>query len=170
MRNSIRVFIFILALLTALSVFACTNQTQPQQATDVVADAVTPVPTVAPTEIPAIEDVIEADSLAIKSALKYTDHSQDWMDMPVLCREFGTDLKTVMSSMDKSFIEIPDGLGNLWVAYITEMVPEGKTAPLEYSTDRIKDIILSARKHALLSGLERDLLMDARNKDRFVIY
>lgn len=60
MRNSIRVFIFILALLTALSVFACTNQTQPQQATDVVADAVTPVPTVAPTEIPAIEDVIEA--------------------------------------------------------------------------------------------------------------
>ena len=50
------------------------------------------------------------------------------------------------------------------------MVPQGSPAPLEYCEERIRDIILSARKHELVTGLERDLLNDARNKEKFVIY
>ena len=117
-----------------------------------------------------VDDVIEADSLAFKAALKYADRSEEWMDILFLCREFGTDTQTLLSSMRNGFIQVPDGHGNLYVAYVVDMVREGKRAPLEYCAGSVKDIILSARKHALVSGLERDLLMDARNRERFVIY
>ena len=35
---------------------------------------------------------------------------------------------------------------------------------------KIKDIIISSRKQALISGLERDLLKEARENGTFVIY
>ncbi len=117
-----------------------------------------------------VEDVLEADSLAFKAALKYTDRSEDWTDLGTLSREFGSSPQILLSSLHNSFIEVPDGQGNVYVAYVVDMVWEGNPAPLEYCTASIRDIILSARKHALVTDLERDLLMDARNRDRFVIY
>ena len=36
--------------------------------------------------------------------------------------------------------------------------------------EMIKDIILSTRKQALLSSLERDLLENARSQENFVVY
>ena len=117
-----------------------------------------------------VDDVIEADSLAFKAALKYADRSEEWMDILVLCREFGTDVQTLLSSLRNGFVQVPDGHGNLYVAYFVDIVREGKRAPLDYCAGSVKDIILSARKHTLVSGLERDLLMDARNRERFVIY
>ena len=50
------------------------------------------------------------------------------------------------------------------------MISRGDKAPVEYSTPMIKDMIISARKQALISGLERDLLNDARENGNFVIY
>ena len=54
--------------------------------------------------------------------------------------------------------------------YVVEQVAEGKTAPLEYCGERIRDLILSARKHNLEEGLTEDLLEDARKNNKFVIY
>ena len=34
----------------------------------------------------------------------------------------------------------------------------------------IRDIIISGRKHELLTGLERDLIEDAKLRENFVIY
>jgi hypothetical protein len=59
MKHSIRVFTFILALLTALTVFACNVPGRDPQ-TEPVAEQATIVPTAAPTEIPAEEVVITA--------------------------------------------------------------------------------------------------------------
>ena len=117
------------------------------------------------------DEVMEVDSLAVTAALRYVDSSDNWMDVITLAREFGTDYPTVVKAIKGSFIELPDEeSGNLRLAYIADLVREGHTAPLDYSEDRIRDIILSARKHALVSSLERSLLEDARNKDKFVIY
>ena len=121
----------------------------------------------------ASEDAAEtlaADSLAFTAALRYVDHSDAWMDAILLARELGTDEVSMMKALKGRFIELPDENDNLRVAYVVDMVRKGDPAPLEYCTERIRDIILSARKHALVSGLERDLLMDARNKEKFVIY
>ena len=56
------------------------------------------------------------------------------------------------------------------LAYISEIIRAGRTAPMEYCVPQIKDMIISARKQALITGLEQDLLKDAREKGQFVIF
>ncbi len=116
------------------------------------------------------EDQVEADSIALFSALRYTDFGGKWIDLVRLSREFGTDYGTVLSMMKGGLVEIPDGSGNLGIAYIRSLMRAGETGPVEYYTERIRDIILSTRKQALLNGLERDLIENARNQENFVIY
>ena len=115
-------------------------------------------------------EVMEADSLGAYAALKYADADNTWMDAITLAQELGTDYKTLLGAIKKQFVELPDGNGNLRFAYIVEMVPEGKPAPVEYVTDRIRDLILSARKHKMEADLEQDLLEDAIRNQKFVIY
>lgn len=115
-------------------------------------------------------EVAEADSLASMAAIKYVDASENWMDAILLAQELNTDYRSLTSAIRNQFAELPDDAGNLRIAYICEMVPEGKTAPLEYCKERIRDLILSGRKHHLELALENDLLEDARRNDKFVIY
>ena len=115
-------------------------------------------------------DALAADSLAFTVALRYVDSSDNWMDAILLARELGTDEVSMMKALKNRFIEFKGDDGNLRVAYVVDIVQKGSPAPLEYCAERIGDIILSARKHELVSGLERDLLNDARNKQKLVIY
>ena len=115
-------------------------------------------------------DAIAADSLAFTAALRYVDSSDSWMDAILLARELGTDEVSMMKALNHRFIELKGDDGNLRVAYVVDIVQKGSPAPLDYCADRIKDILLSARKHELVGGLERDLLNDALAKGKFVIY
>ena len=115
-------------------------------------------------------DAIAADSLAFTAAVKYVDSSDSWMDAILLARDLGTDETSMMKALRGRFIELKGDDGNLRVAYVVDIVQKGSPAPLEYCEERIKDIILSARKHALSGGLERDLLNDALAKGKFVLY
>ena len=115
-------------------------------------------------------DAIAADSLAFTAAIRYVDSSDAWMDAILLARELGTDETSMMKALRNKFIELKGDDGNLRVAYVVDIVPKGKPAPLEYCAGRIEDILLSTRKHELVSGLERDLLNDARKKEKLVIY
>ncbi|MGN1233949.1 MAG: hypothetical protein ACI4UJ_10955, partial [Candidatus Cryptobacteroides sp.] len=63
-----------------------------------------------------------------------------------------------------------DGNGNLNIVYFFSLMRAGQTGPVEYYEEQIRDIILSTRKQALLSRLERDLIENARNQENFVIY
>ena len=72
--------------------------------------------------------------------------------------------------MSGKWIERKDTAGVVSLAYISDMIREGELAPLDYCTPSIKDMIISARKHSLITSLERDLLNDARENGQFVIY
>ena len=115
-------------------------------------------------------DAIAADSLAFTAALRYVDSSDSWMDAILLARDLGTDEVSMMKALKGRFIELNGDDGNLRVAYVVDIVQKGSPAPLDYCAERIEDIILSARKHALVSGLEQDLLKDALGKGKFVVY
>ena len=117
-----------------------------------------------------VTDVIAADSLAYNSAQRYLDSSESWIDAVTLAGEFGKDYVEVFSKKNGKFIEIPDGAGNLCVAFIAEMVKAGEVPPVEFCEERIKDIIISGRKHKLLTTLEQDLIEDAKAKEKFEIY
>ena len=115
-------------------------------------------------------DLVEADSLAYSSALKFMTWNNDWVDAALLAGEFGTDYNSMLASMSGGWIEQKDTTGYLKLAYIPEMIGKGRQAPVDYCAPMIKDMIISARKQALISGLERDLLEDARENGNFTIY
>ena len=116
------------------------------------------------------QDLEEAESLAFTAAIKYADSSDTWMDIITLAQELGTDYQTLSASIKNQFAELPDDSGNLRIAYIADIVLQGKTAPEEYCTERIRDIILNTRKHNLTVNLEESLLDEALKNNNFVIY
>ncbi len=115
-------------------------------------------------------EVMEAASLASTSAIKYVDQADTWMDALSLAREMGMDYQKLLSGIRNQFMEYTDENGILHLAYLAEQVQEGKTAPLEYCEDRIRELILSGRKHTLEESLEQDVLEDARKNNKYVIY
>lgn len=120
-------------------------------------------------------EVMEADSLASSVALKYADQADTWTDALSLARDAGVEYRTLVQgvkflSARKPFVETEDEAGNKHVIFVAEYVPEGKTAPLEYCQERIREILLSARKHDLEEGLEKSLMEDALRNNKFVIY
>ncbi len=116
------------------------------------------------------EDLVEADSLAYTSAMRYTDFGNAWIPAPTLSREFGMDASAFLSALKDGFIEREDGHGGVNIAYVSERMKAGETAPLDYCRPRIKDIILSSRKKALLTGLESDLMRQAEARKEYEIY
>ena len=117
-----------------------------------------------------VADLVEADSLAYSSALKFMTWDNRWIDISVLAREFGTDYSSVIGGMDGKWVERTDTSGFVSLAYVAEIVRSGQMAPVEYCTPMIKDMIISARKQSLITTLEQDLLKDARESGQFVIF
>ncbi len=115
-------------------------------------------------------DLLEADSLAYSSALKFATWNNEWIDAAALAGEFGTDYNSMLASMSGGWIEVKDTTGFVRIAYVPEMIRKGELAPVDYAAPAIKDMIISARKKALISGLERDLLNDALENGNFIIY
>ena len=115
-------------------------------------------------------ELVEADSLAFSSALKFTTWDGKWIDVAVLAREYSADYSQLLSRINKGWIEEVDTVGYMRLTYVSDMVTKGKVAPLEYCTENIRDIIVSARKQELIMNLEKDLLNDARENGQFVIY
>ncbi|MGN0190845.1 MAG: hypothetical protein ACI39U_04250 [Candidatus Cryptobacteroides sp.] len=111
-----------------------------------------------------------SDSLAYASAIRYETFSGRWINLNDLALEFGIDYSELLTYRKGNWIEYEGGTGLLHLAYVKAFVPAGKTAPLEYATPLIKDILLSIRKKELVSELEDRLMEDALEKGVFVQY
>lgn len=116
------------------------------------------------------ESIEEAATLADSLAIRYFDRSDEWIDAMVLAKEFGLNYSEMLSRMSGHTIRLDsEDRNDLRVAYVCDMRKSG-VAPLEFCESRIRDIIISARKHSLLNSLEQDLLDDALGRKQFVIY
>jgi hypothetical protein len=115
-------------------------------------------------------DVLEADSLAYSSALKFMTWNGRWIDINNLSAEFGMDNAALMAKKRGAWIESEDTTGVLDIAYIEAFKDKGEMAPVEYSAPIIKDMIVSVRKQELINSLEQDLLEDARQNGKFKTY
>ncbi len=116
-----------------------------------------------------VQDLVDADSLAYSSALKFSTWGNNWIDITTLAMEFPMDHVSLTMAMQNRWVEKKDTTGILSLAYVSGMIREGQVAPIEYCTPTIKDMIISARKQALITSLEQDLLNDARQTGKFVI-
>ena len=115
-------------------------------------------------------DLVEADSIAYISAMQFATWDNRWIDIVMLSREFEMDYAAMIAMMKKGWVEQKDTLGNIHLAYVNDIIMDGQPAPVEYSAPVIKDMIISARKQNLVLNLEQDLLKDARENGKFVIY
>ena len=115
-------------------------------------------------------DVQRADTLAKSTALRYFDSSDTWMDAAELARSFSLDYTEMLTHLKGDMIRYePADRGDLMAAYVLDIRRTG-IAPLEFCSSRIRDILISARKHELITSLERDLLENALESNNFVIY
>ena len=118
-----------------------------------------------------IADIVYADSLAYTFADKFTGYGDKWIEITVLAKDFGKDYETLLPQMKNSFIQIRDtDYGKVNIAYIQDFANTGDVLPLDYCRQEIKGILIGIRRHKLVSGLEQDLLEDARENGKFVIY
>ena len=117
-----------------------------------------------------IDVLVEADSLAFSAAHKYTGWNDEWIDVSVLAREFDMDYVSLLQLKKGNWIEVDGEDGLSRIAYVSDIVEEGNPAPVSYTARSIRDMIISARKQKLLTALEQDLLKDARDNGKFVIY
>ncbi len=117
-----------------------------------------------------VEDVVEADSLAFSSAMEFSTWNDEWIDVTVLAGKFDMSYDALMASVRDRWVRQDDTLGVTDLAYVSDVMRAGDLAPVDYVAQQIKDIIISSRKQALISTLEQDLLNDARENGKFVIY
>ncbi|MCM1501162.1 MAG: hypothetical protein NC115_00625 [Bacteroidales bacterium] len=110
------------------------------------------------------------DDFSSPTVGQFTTYSDKWIDLDILARDMEMELSMLDDVKAGKFYENVDSYGLLNVAYIVEVLPAGTASPVEYCTPAIRDLIISARKHRLTTSLERDLLEDARDKGKFVIY
>lgn len=115
------------------------------------------------------DELMEADSIAFSSAIKFTVWNDRWIDAADLAKEFGSEYMSVLSSVRKGWIERTDTTGVTSMAYVSDIVQAGKLSPIEYSTPAIREMIISARRQKLIQTLEQDLLQDALDNGKFVI-
>ena len=115
-------------------------------------------------------DLVEADSLAVSSAVKFTTWADRWIDVNVLAGEYMTGYESLLASVSRGWIEKVDTLGQKRLTYISDMINKGQPAPVEFCEQKIRDIIISSRKQELVQNLERDLLNDACENGQFKIY
>lgn len=117
------------------------------------------------------EDLAVVDSLSFISAIRYEDRSSEWVSMIDFARNFGLDYVTVLSKLrSDGYVEIPDENKDLKIGYVCSMLKPGATAPLDYCQKRVRDIIISNRKHDLLNTLEQELLDNALANEDLIIY
>ena len=114
--------------------------------------------------------LVEADSLAFSAAHRYVGWNDEWIDVAALAKEFGMDYTEVLAKRKGDWVEVEGEDGLSRIAYISDMVKEGELAPVEYAAQSIRDMIISTRKQRLIMTLEQDLLKDARDNGKFVIY
>ena len=115
-------------------------------------------------------DLVEADSLAFSSAMMFTTWKDQWQDVTVLAREMGMTYDSMLGSIKNGWVRQDDTTGVTNLAFISEMMRSGEYAPIEYKSAGIREIIISARKQSLIYSLEQDLLKDAHENGKFVIY
>ncbi|MEF9931058.1 MAG: hypothetical protein RSC28_03125 [Bacteroidales bacterium] len=111
----------------------------------------------------------ELEELAYNSAYKYSTYNNSWVDLQIVAREMGEDVYRVRELLEKDdIVEVKDSVYTS-ILQVVEYIRPNNVAPLEYNTERIREIILSRRKQELLASLQKEILNDALDNKKIKI-
>lgn len=109
------------------------------------------------------------EALVYVSADKYY-FIENWIPLGFLADESGLEMQDIMQSIEKKGSMAKTVMGYSYFIYAAEYVPTGERIPYEAAKPRIKELVISRRKQELLATLERNLLNDAINDNKLIIY
>ena len=116
------------------------------------------------------EDIENLKAACRSYAEKYEDFKGDWVPISSFAALSGSDASSLESQFaTKNSCIIEKETTNVLI-FIEERIAPGILSPMEFNEKKIKDAILSRRKQEILSSLERDLLEEAVENDKLIIY
>lgn len=116
------------------------------------------------------DDITKLEELCYSSADKHTDFNGEWVPLTAIAKELDMDISVCESDLAKNGYIEKTFLGYAYLVNVYEKIAPGSISPYEYNIERIKESILSKRKQELISSLERNLLNDALNNNKLLIY
>lgn len=103
------------------------------------------------------------------SAEKYF-FMQEWTQLDFIAHQLGMDMQDIADAIEKSGRFDLEKSGYQYIVYADDYVHQGDLIPYPAARNRIKEVILSRRKQELIATLERNLLNDAMNSSKLIIY
>ncbi len=103
-------------------------------------------------------DLFQMMDVAKSSAYMFDDFGGGWVELSTVSKEINLSVAQLQKSLYKEkvlFIE-DDNYVNIFRVF--EYVKQGEKTPLDYNTDKIKDVLLSKRKQELLSSFQEEIL------------
>ncbi len=117
-----------------------------------------------------LEDLAQLEQICESSAEVYSNYHQAWVSATELAQDLPLDRSAIRNQLvPGGYIEAQDSL-YAYMVTLTELIPAGEPAPIEYKEGNIEQIVLSKRKQELLSNLETEVLREGRDKQQIKIY
>lgn len=116
------------------------------------------------------QQIAKLDDLCLSSADIYTDFSEGWIPLTTISKELDMDISLCENELTRENYIEKNNLNYSFLVRVYEKVAPGATTPFNYNLETIKESILSKRKQELISNLERNLLEDALNNNKLIIY
>lgn len=95
---------------------------------------------------------------------------EEWTPLDYISHEIGLDMPEIVKAIENYGRMERESSGYLFIVFADEYVPQGGLIPYSAARNKMKEVILSRRKQELLTTLERNLLNDAMNSSKFIIY
>lgn len=117
-----------------------------------------------------LEDIDQLEDLCYSSAEIYSNFNNEWVSLSVIAKELGMEISMCEEElMKKPYIE-KSSMGLSSLVFVYDKVPSGAISPYDFNIEKIDEIIISKRKQELISNLERNLLEDAFDNNKLIIY
>ena len=113
----------------------------------------------------------QLSDIVMAYAERVEDFGGVWLPMPTIAKSVpGLDAESCETIFRSGDRYIKQGDGKDYFIFLTEKVPAGQLAPLDYCRQGIRDAIMVARKQEILTKLEQDLLRDGIESEKLKIY
>lgn len=115
-------------------------------------------------------EVAVLEQTAFSSAEFYSDFGKTWVPASELAKAMGISQQECEADLRSSSAYEKDVDGSHYLVFIEERTAPGTVSPMEYSFDKISEIIISRRKQKILSSLEQELFDEALGNGKLKLY
>lgn len=116
------------------------------------------------------EDLTDMEKYCFAYANKYSDFDEDWISFANIQKQLPEAIANEDDFLNTNKLIEKQDNEFLYLVRILDVKMKGSTAPLEYVSSKIKDIIINKRKLEFVSELEKNIYNDAADHSNFKIY